>query len=85
MIFIQNKKKVQFFDLEMMDSSEVVKGREGFIDRSKVRILLCDNDTKSSDEVFNLLCKCSYQGEYLLYFDQFRLPVVDYLFIIGLV
>ncbi|KAI3679825.1 hypothetical protein L2E82_50934 [Cichorium intybus] len=24
-------------------------------------ILLCDNDTKSSEEVFNLLCKCSYQ------------------------
>lgn len=35
---------------------------EGFIDRSKVRILLCDNDTKSSEEVFKLLCKCSYQG-----------------------
>ncbi|KAL3748527.1 hypothetical protein ACJRO7_009722, partial [Eucalyptus globulus] len=25
-------------------------GGEGFIDRSKVRILLCDNDTKSSEE-----------------------------------
>lgn len=37
------------------------KTGEGFIDRSKVRILLCDNDTKSSEEVFNLLCKCSYQ------------------------
>ena len=33
-----------------------------FIDRSKVRILLCDNNAKSSEEVFNLLCKCSYQG-----------------------
>ncbi|XP_042511215.1 two-component response regulator-like APRR1 [Macadamia integrifolia] len=32
-----------------------------FLDRSKVRILLCDNDAKSSDEVFSLLCKCSYQ------------------------
>ncbi|PSR95791.1 Two-component response regulator-like [Actinidia chinensis var. chinensis] len=32
-----------------------------FIDRSKVRILLCDNNAKSSEEVFNLLCKCSYQ------------------------
>ncbi|MFS7912213.1 putative response regulator and transcription factor RR-A-type family [Helianthus anomalus] len=34
---------------------------EGFIDRSKVRILLCDNNLKSSEEVFHLLCKCSYQ------------------------
>ncbi|KAK8272380.1 hypothetical protein V6Z12_D11G327600 [Gossypium hirsutum] len=33
----------------------------GFIDRSKVRILLCDNDTKSCEEVFSLLLKCSYQ------------------------
>ncbi|KAI3987714.1 hypothetical protein MKX01_028448 [Papaver californicum] len=32
-----------------------------FVDRSKVRILLCDNNNKSSDEVFSLLCKCSYQ------------------------
>lgn len=36
-------------------------GGEGFIDRSKVRILLCDNDTKSSEEVLTLLLKCSYQ------------------------
>ncbi|XP_050224778.1 two-component response regulator-like APRR1 [Mercurialis annua] len=36
-------------------------GGEGLIDRSKVRILLCDNDSKSSDEVFTLLLKCSYQ------------------------
>ncbi|KAL5544536.1 hypothetical protein UlMin_008320 [Ulmus minor] len=34
---------------------------DGFIDRSKVRILLCDNDTNSSKEVFTLLLKCSYQ------------------------
>lgn len=34
---------------------------EGLIDRSKVRILLCDNDSKSSEEVFTLLLKCSYQ------------------------
>lgn len=33
-----------------------------FLDRSKVRILLCDNDPKSSQEVLQLLCKCSYQG-----------------------
>nr|DAD38676.1 TPA_asm: hypothetical protein HUJ06_012998 [Nelumbo nucifera] len=32
-----------------------------FLDRSKVRILLCDNDAKSSEGVFTLLCKCSYQ------------------------
>lgn len=37
-------------------------GGDGFIDRSKVRILLCDNDNKSLDEVFTLLLKCSYQG-----------------------
>ncbi|XP_021905790.1 two-component response regulator-like APRR1 [Carica papaya] len=36
-------------------------GGDGFIDRSKVRILLCDNDNKSLDEVFTLLLKCSYQ------------------------
>ncbi|KAJ8753329.1 hypothetical protein K2173_019728 [Erythroxylum novogranatense] len=34
---------------------------DGFIDRSKVRILLCDNDSKSSEEVFTLLLNCSYQ------------------------
>ncbi|XP_059441554.1 two-component response regulator-like APRR1 [Corylus avellana] len=37
------------------------KGGEGFIDRSKVRILLCDNDDKSLEEVLTLLVKCSYQ------------------------
>ncbi|KAG5046391.1 hypothetical protein AAZX31_06G187500 [Glycine max] len=36
-------------------------GGDGFIDRSKVRILLCDNDSKSSQEVFTLLLRCSYQ------------------------
>ncbi|GFZ17585.1 CCT motif -containing response regulator protein [Actinidia rufa] len=34
---------------------------DAFIDRSRVRILLCDNDGKSSEEVLNLLCNCSYQ------------------------
>ncbi|XWS37324.1 hypothetical protein CRYUN_Cryun19dG0033200 [Craigia yunnanensis] len=34
---------------------------DGFIDRSKVRILLCDNDIKSCEEVFSLLLECSYQ------------------------
>ncbi|KAF5957657.1 hypothetical protein HYC85_004882 [Camellia sinensis] len=37
------------------------KGSDAFIDRSKVRILLCDNDAKSSEEVVRLLRKCSYQ------------------------
>jgi pseudo-response regulator 1 len=40
------------------------KGGEGFIDRSKVRILLCDNDAKSLEEISTLLLKCSYQGIY---------------------
>lgn len=40
------------------------KGGDGFIDRSKVRILLCDNDSKSLEEVMTLLLKCSYQGMY---------------------
>ncbi|CAN4088435.1 unnamed protein product [Withania somnifera] len=44
-----------------MEKNEIVKSGDGFIDRSKVRILLCDKDTKSSQEVFTLLCKCSYQ------------------------
>uniref|UniRef100_A0A2P2L7E2 Two-component response regulator-like APRR1 n=1 Tax=Rhizophora mucronata TaxID=61149 RepID=A0A2P2L7E2_RHIMU len=37
------------------------KSGDGFIDRSKVRILLCDTDAKCSEEVFTLLLKCSYQ------------------------
>jgi hypothetical protein len=46
-----------------MEPNEILKsGGEGFIDRSKVRILLCDNDMKSSVEVYDLLSKCSYQG-----------------------
>ncbi|CAH9092671.1 unnamed protein product [Cuscuta europaea] len=44
-----------------MENKETMKTGDGFIDRSKVRILLCDNDSKSSGEVFTLLCKCSYQ------------------------
>ncbi|KAM7268397.1 hypothetical protein ACFE04_010563 [Oxalis oulophora] len=43
------------------ESSTSVKGGNGFIDRSKVRILLCDNDAKSSHEISALLLKCSYQ------------------------
>lgn len=51
---------------------------DGFIDRSKVRILLCDNDSKGAGEVFTLLCKCSYQGMvklwcYLCFYRFFRI------------
>ncbi|KAL6899415.1 hypothetical protein ACP4OV_006073 [Aristida adscensionis] len=38
-----------------------VGGGQQFVDRSKVRILLCDGDTASSREVLRLLCNCSYQ------------------------
>ncbi|KAE8667919.1 Two-component response regulator-like APRR1 [Hibiscus syriacus] len=37
------------------------KAEDGFIDRSKVRILLCDIDKENRDEVSSLLLKCSYQ------------------------
>ncbi|KAF5734130.1 Sensory transduction histidine kinase putative isoform 1 [Tripterygium wilfordii] len=37
------------------------KGGDGFIDRSKVRILLCESDAKSAEEVCKLLLKCCYQ------------------------
>ncbi|KAG8060283.1 hypothetical protein GUJ93_ZPchr0002g26434 [Zizania palustris] len=38
-----------------------VGGGQQFVDRSKVRILLCDSDPTSSREVLRLLCNCSYQ------------------------
>ncbi|KAK3158467.1 hypothetical protein QOZ80_2AG0137610 [Eleusine coracana subsp. coracana] len=38
-----------------------VAGGQQFVDRSKVRILLCDGDSNSSREVLRLLCNCSYQ------------------------
>lgn len=66
-----------------MDPNEIMFSRggnsngEGFIDRSKVRILLCDNDVNSSDEVFTLLCKCSYQGINLICFILFDLFVFN--------
>lgn len=50
------------FGVDLMEKGEIGKSGDGFVDRSKVRILLCDNDSKSSEEVFTLLCKCSYQG-----------------------
>ncbi|XP_066328023.1 two-component response regulator-like PRR1 [Miscanthus floridulus] len=37
-----------------------VGGGQQFVDRSKVRILLCDGDATSSREVLRLLCNCSY-------------------------
>ncbi|XP_030473568.1 two-component response regulator-like APRR1 isoform X2 [Syzygium oleosum] len=59
-------------------------GGEGFIDRSKVRILLCDNDTKSSEEVLTLLLKCAYQvmsaqDEVSIVVKCLRLGAADYL------
>ncbi|URE25480.1 Two-component response regulator-like, partial [Musa troglodytarum] len=36
-------------------------GGHQFLDRSRVRILLCENDPKSSQEVLQLLLNCSYQ------------------------
>lgn len=39
-----------------------VGGGQQFVDRSKVRILLCDGDATSSREVLRLLCNCSYHG-----------------------
>nr|XP_004235983.1 two-component response regulator-like APRR1 [Solanum lycopersicum] len=45
----------------MMEKNKIIKSGDGFIDRSKVRILLCDKDLSSSQEVLTLLCKCSYQ------------------------
>lgn len=38
---------------------------DGFVDRSKVKILLCDNDSNSSQEVVTLLLRCCYQGMYV--------------------
>lgn len=49
-------------DCEAGDSGGGGGGADGFIDRSRVRILLCDNNEYSSEEVFTLLVKCSYQG-----------------------
>jgi hypothetical protein len=31
-----------------------------------VRILLCDSDPDSSQDVLRLLCNCSYQGQFTL-------------------
>lgn len=79
-----------FFVLEDMESKELnlnkeyacetsETGGDGFIDRSKVRILLCDNDSTSSEEVFSLLVKCSYQGMYWCYSSNFSFELDAYL------
>ncbi|KAL9239510.1 hypothetical protein vseg_013823 [Gypsophila vaccaria] len=41
--------------------SSRVKSNDQFIDRSKVQILLCDNDSNSCVDVVSLLSNCSYQ------------------------
>lgn len=46
---------------ELNLNMECKAGVDGFIDRSKVRILLCDNDSRSYEDVFSLLLGCSYQ------------------------
>lgn len=53
-------------------------GGAGFVDRSKVKILLCDNDSKSSQEVFTLLLRCSYQGMFSFYCYRFCFfPIIN--------
>lgn len=54
-------------------------GGDGFIDRSKVRILLCDNNGKSSEEVLTLLLKCSYQGIIRICYLHFGLLLFHFL------
>lgn len=53
------------------NSSKGGGGGDAFIDRSKVRILVCDNDAKSLEEVSTLLLKCSYQGIYIITYIAF--------------
>ncbi|KAK7301526.1 hypothetical protein RJT34_12392 [Clitoria ternatea] len=53
--------ETQDLNLNIESGGNNGKSADGFIDRSKVRILLCDNDSKSSEEVFTLLLRCSYQ------------------------
>lgn len=61
-------------------------GGDAFIDRSKVRILVCDNDAKSLEEVSTLLLKCSYQGIYIITyiaFFFFFFSCFDFLFLLN--
>jgi len=55
-----------FFGMEIegFDLNNGKKIGDGFVDRSKVRILLCDTDSNTSQEVFTLLLRCCYQGMY---------------------
>ena len=39
---------------------------DAFNNQSELKILLCDSDPESCDEVSTLLTKCSYQGILLL-------------------
>lgn len=43
------------------------------IDRSRVKMLLCDRNPESCEEVSTLLTTCCYQGTYVrTYLDQFN-------------
>lgn len=58
-------------EMEMEGAEEQGRGPDGtnsnkLLDRSKVRILLCDPDPRTSQEVLFLLANCSYQGTFLL-------------------
>ena len=83
--FLKEKDKLNWWDMEVGEQNlsghmkESGNGKsvggggagagDGFVDRSKVRILLCDNDATSSQEVFTLLLKCSYQGNLFFFFS----------------
>ncbi|XP_028763487.1 two-component response regulator-like APRR1 [Neltuma alba] len=58
-----NYMEIEGFDLNKVyaNAGNHSKRADDLIDRSKVKILLCDNDTKSSEEVLTLLSGCSYQ------------------------
>jgi hypothetical protein len=56
------------------EGGEEQRGPDGssnnkLLDRSKVRILLCDPDPKTSQEVLFLLASCSYQGTFFPFFS----------------
>lgn len=70
MLFLETM-GIQGLDLNKVSAGAGNKGKpggggggDGLIDRSKVKILLCDNNTKNSEEVLTLLLGCSYQGIY---------------------
>ncbi|KAL0421925.1 UNVERIFIED_CONTAM: Two-component response regulator-like APRR1 [Sesamum latifolium] len=45
----------------MDKGKNVVLSQRDHIDRSKIRILLCDINAESCQEILALLCQCSYQ------------------------